>query len=71
MNVRQAKLQNTLSKIANRAIEITIISETRFTFSFDGKCDTATKAILGFFKGHSVSAEYDLECDFTCVYLEV
>jgi hypothetical protein len=72
-NEKLNKLENQLSKITGENVEITIRGEKSFTFSFETKNETAANKIIRFFKSacKSIISNYDIECDQTCIYMEV
>ncbi|MGU9992736.1 hypothetical protein D0839_16285 [Bordetella avium] len=62
---------DTITKIAGRAVELTIRGEKSFTFSFDGRDDSASARLMDFFRSAGKAAsDYDAECDHTCVYVD-
>ncbi|RIQ79060.1 hypothetical protein D0837_17260 [Bordetella avium] len=63
---------DTITKIAGRAVELTIRGEKSFTFSFDGRDDSASARLMDFFRSATakVTSDYDAECDHTCVYVD-
>ena len=70
MHVQSAAVQQ-VAAVAGRAVELTIRAERAFTFSFEGRDDAAARKITGFFAGHAdARAEYDEECDLTCVFVD-
>lgn len=67
---RRLALQNLISRLCGRPVEITIRGGADFTFSFVGDDPTAVQRIKSYFDGYTVSclSEYDKECDLSCVY---
>lgn len=66
-------LESMMSKIAGINVELCVRGERSFTFYFYGCNNYAMNAIVKFFSNDakSVKADYDQDCDMTCVYLEV
>lgn len=64
------ELERTLSAVAGISIEITVLKKSA-TFSFDGKNDSAVSKIKTFFSGRQIEVDYDDECDFTCMYINL
>ena len=52
------ELENNMTKVAGIPVEITVRGKRSFTFSFEGKNETAAKKIQQYFA--PVSLEYDL-----------
>jgi hypothetical protein len=69
---RLSVLKIQLSRVAGIPVEVYFRGETSFTIGFEGSDKDATKKILKYFKGvaKSVSAEYDIETQYTAIYLE-
>jgi ApbE superfamily uncharacterized protein (UPF0280 family) len=68
------QLAATLKKVSNKEIEVTIITENKFSFSFDGEDATAEMKLTDYFKKapkSTVSSEYDEICDTTCIWVEL
>lgn len=67
----KAELERTLSVIAGITIEVTVLKKSA-TFSFDGRNDNAVAKIINFFAGKKdLEIDYDEECDFTCIYMNL
>jgi hypothetical protein len=66
-------LESMMSRIAGIKVELCIRGERSFTFHFEGCNNYAMNAIVKYFSkdAKSIEAEYDVECDMTCVFLEV
>ena len=65
------ELERTLSVIAGLAIEVTVLKKSA-TFSFYGRNDNAVSKIKNFFAGKKeLEVDYDEECDFTCIYMNL
>lgn len=60
-----------ISLLAGVPVELTIRGKKEFTFSFEGKDDTAMQIILNYFKGaaKSIKAEYHKDIDYTVIFL--
>jgi len=64
-------MEEKISKIAGREVEITVRGDRSFTFSFEAIDKDATKRIVDFFRGQSTtSVEEDDECG-TFIYCDV
>lgn len=64
-------LKQSLSKVANREIDITIRGTNQFTFSFEGKSKQSEYKITRFFGNKIEITEdsgYDEETDMTYIY---
>lgn len=64
-------LKQSLSKVANREIDITIRGKNQFTFSFEGKSKQSEYKITRFFGNKIEITEdsgYDEETDMTYIY---
>lgn len=60
-----------VSKIAGRAVELTIRGDRKFTFSFEGRDDSAAAKLVAFFRPEAkTTSDYDEECDHTCIYVD-
>lgn len=71
MQNMKRELERTLSIIAGIAIEVTVLKKSA-TFSFDGRNDEAVSKIKNFFAGKKeLEVDYDEECDFTCIYMNL
>ena len=69
---RLNRLQNFLSVISRKAIEITIRGEKQFTFSFEGENTNSLNNLVNYFSGHGkIESGYDKECDMSFVYLNL
>lgn len=73
INNRIKRLESVLSSVAGKAIEITIRGEKEFTIGFEGTCEAAERRIKMYFKGQvtwtNKTAAYDVECDYTALYM--
>ncbi|MDD3229591.1 MAG: hypothetical protein PHE09_10285 [Oscillospiraceae bacterium] len=68
----KVELERTLSSVAGITVEVTINLMGGATFSFEGKNDNAASKIVNFFAGKKeLEVEYDEECDFTCIYMNL
>lgn len=67
----QKELENNMSKVAGLAVEVTIRDKKSFTFSFEGENEVAAKKIQDYFAPVSLEYDYDEECDFTCLYMNL
>lgn len=65
------ELENNMTKVAGIPVEITIAANKTFTFSFEGKNETAAKKIQQYFAPVSLEYDYDEECDLTCLYMDL
>ena len=65
------ELENNMSKVAGLAVEVTIRDKKSFTFSFEGKNEVAAKKIQDYFAPVTLEYDYDEECDFTCLYMNL
>lgn len=63
------ELEANMTKVAGVPVEITIWGERSFTFSFEGKNETAARRIQKYFATVSLEYDYDEECDLTCLYM--
>ena len=64
-------VKETISIIAGISVDFTIRGEKSFTFHFEGKNDIAMKKIANYFNNAAkVECEYDLECDYSCIFIE-
>jgi hypothetical protein len=65
-------VKNVISQVAGIAVDFTIRGEKSFTFHFEGKNETAMNRIAKYFRSANaqVEAEYDVECDYTMVFVE-
>ena len=60
-----------IEQIAGRSMEFTVRGERNFTFSFEGRDDAAVSKVVEFFAAWAnVSADYDEECDQTCIFVD-
>ena len=64
-------IENTLRIVAGVPVEITIAANKTFTFSFEGKNEVAAKKIQDYFAPKQLEYDYDDECDFTCLYMNL
>ena len=71
--MKKSELEKQISKVAETEVEITIRGEKSFTFSYEGENQKAENGIKAFFKNavNSLICDYDEECDYTCIYVEV
>jgi len=61
----------TIEQVAGRSMEFTIRGDRNFTFSFEGRDDAAVSKVVAFFAEQAkVSAEYDEDCDQTCIFID-
>lgn len=65
------ELENNMAKVAGVPVEITIRGKKTFTFSFEGKNETAAKKIQEYFAPVTSEYNYDEECDLTCLYMNL
>jgi hypothetical protein len=72
MNTAKIQLvQKVISQVAGINVELTIRGLREFTFHYEGKNDLAMKRICNYFKGTAkIECEYDIECDYSCVFIE-
>ena len=69
---RLSRLQNFLSVVTGKAVDITIRGEKSFTFSFEGQSRNALNNLVNYFFGQGeIKSGYDKECDMSFLYLEV
>lgn len=60
-----------IEQVAGRSMEFTVRGDRNFTFSFEGRDDAAVSKVVEFFAAHAkVSAEYDEDCDQTCIFID-
>lgn len=60
-----------IAKVAGRNVELTVRGERAFTLSYDGRDDAAAARLVGFFESVAACrADYDEDCDHTCVYVD-
>lgn len=73
VKARKSNLELLLSNKAGVPVEITVRGDKSFTFSFDGRNDSALSKIENFFKsgGAKTSTLYDAETDYSLVYVEL
>jgi len=61
----------TIEQVAGRSMEFTIRGDRNFTFSFEGRDEEAVNKVVEFFAEHAkVSADYEEECDLTCIFID-
>lgn len=65
------ELENNMTKVAGIPVEITVRGKKSFTFSFEGKNEMAVKKIQQYFASVSLEYDYDEECDYTCLYMNL
>ena len=65
------ELENNMTKVAGIPVEITVRGKHSFTFSFEGKNETAAKKIQQYFAPVSLEYDYVEECDLTCLYMNL
>ena len=65
------ELENNMTKVAGIPVEITVRGKRSFTFSFEGKNETAAKKIQQYFAPVSLEYDYEEECDLTCLYMNL
>lgn len=70
-NEMKAELEQKLTAVAGRPVEIAIRGDRSFTLSFEAIDQAATDRIAAFFAPADVEVETDAELDMTFVYLEV
>jgi hypothetical protein len=65
-------LKQVISQVAGIAVDFTIRGEKSFTFHFEGKNERAMNKIANYFLSANVqvTSEYDLEIDYTCIFIE-
>ena len=65
-------LKQVISQVAGIEVDFTIRGEKSFTFHFEGKNERAMNKIVNYFLSANVQVtpEYDLEIDYTCVFIE-
>ena len=60
-----------IEQVAGRSMEFTVRGDRSFTFSFEGRDDVAVSKVVEFFAAWAnVSADYDEECDQTCIFID-
>ena len=60
-----------IEQIAGRSMEFTVRGDRSFTFSFEGRDDAAVSKVVEFFAdGAKVHADYDEDCDQTCIFID-
>lgn len=66
-------LKQQLQLISGISVDITIRGKREFTFSFEGENKTAMQKIVDFFKNevNSITATYEADIDYTCIFLNV
>lgn len=69
--MKKQELEINMTKVAGIPVEITIRGEKSFTFSFEGKNEVAAKKIQNYFALVALEYDYDEECDFTCLYMNL
>jgi hypothetical protein len=71
-NAKIEMVKSVISQIAGIAVDFTIRGEKSFTFHFEGDNQAAMQRIAKYFGMNAqVECEYDLECDYSCVFVEV
>lgn len=71
-NERINQVKKVISQVAGIAVDFTIRGEKSFTFHFEGSNQLAMHKIKNYFGVNAqVECEYDLECDYSCVFVEV
>lgn len=65
-------VKNVISQVAGIAVDFTIRGEKSFTFHFEGQNHDAMNRVIKYFRSSNaqVEAEYDVECDYTMVFVE-
>ena len=65
-------VKEVISQIAGIAVDFTIRGEKSFTFHFEGKNERAMNRIANYFisANAQVESEYDVEIDYTCIFIE-
>ncbi len=66
-------LKQQLQLISGINVDITIRGKREFTFSYEGENKTAMQKIVNFFKNEvkSITATYEADIDYTCIFLTV
>ena len=60
-----------IEQVAGRSMEFTVRGDRNFTFSFEGRDEEAVNKVVEFFAEQAkVSAEYDEDCDQTCIFID-
>jgi hypothetical protein len=65
-------VKEVISQVAGIAVDFTIRGEKSFTFHFEGKNERAMNRIANYFLSANaqVESEYDVEIDYTCIFIE-
>lgn len=71
MIMTKQELENNMTQVAGVPVEITVRGKKAFTFSFEGKNETAAKKIQQYFAPVHLEYDYDEECDLTCLYMNL
>ena len=66
--IAKQAMEEKLSAIAGRAVELTIRGDRSFTFYFDGVCEEAAQRLAASVVGENVQIDADAELG-TCVYV--
>ena len=69
--MKKQELEINMTKVVGFPVEITIRGKRSFTFSFEGKNETAAKKIQQYFAPVLLEYDYDEECDLTCLYMNL
>ena len=70
MATKKEIIKATLDKVTNSDIDVTVISDSKFCFSYIGKDENIFNKIKAFFKKELVY-DYDEELDETFCYLNI
>ena len=72
IDARLTALRIQLGRIAGIPVEVYFRGETSFTIGFEGHNDCAAQKLLSFFRKSATSVEldYDIETQYTAIYLE-
>ena len=68
---KKESIENTLSTISGVEVEVNITRKNCITLSFEGKNEVAAKKIQDYFAPKQLEYDYDEECDFTCLYMNL
>ena len=65
-------VKEVISQVAGIAVDFTIRGEKSYTFHFEGKNERAMNRIANYFLSANaqVESEYDVEIDYTCIFIE-
>ena len=71
-NAKIEMVKSVISQIVGIAVDFTVRGQKSFTFHFEGQNEKAMQRIAKYFGNTAeIELDYDLECDYSCVFVEV